>query len=397
MPPHQPPAAPESSAAPDSAIDLLREMIRFDTVTPRDSGRPDAEHALACWLQTLCEQWGFKTEWLPVDGFSPNLLVTCETAADAPWWLFDSHLDTVGVEGMTVDPFGAELRDGRVLGRGACDTKGTGAAMLTALRRVRDAGELGANTALLFTVCEEDHQQGALAFARETLPTLGWRPAGVVVGEPTRMRAIGASNGFARWRLHTLGTAAHSSTPALGHNAIVDMAAAVGWLDQQHAAPINAGGQPHPLTGGGSCSINLIAGGTQLNVVPERCTITIDQRVPPGVDPMSAVEAVTHQLHALAKTRPGLRWEASHVETAPPFASEASLHLAERIDGLLGGPGVAGAPYTTNANHYAAHGLPCVILGPGDIALAHTRDESIGVAELEAGVDGYAKLMRQKP
>ncbi|MEM6655530.1 MAG: M20/M25/M40 family metallo-hydrolase [Planctomycetota bacterium] len=402
------PKKPEGNT-PNDVVELLRSMIRFDTVTPRDSGRSDAEHALAGWLHGLAESWGFATRWLPVDGFSPNLLVTCEVDPSAPWWLFDSHLDTVGVEGMTIDPFGGDLRDvdagggqePRILGRGACDTKGTGAAMLWALRDTRDAGALAANAAVLFTVCEEDHQQGAVAFVERGLDEIGWRPDAVVVGEPTGMQAVAASNGFVRWKLRTLGAAAHSSTPERGHNAILDMAHAVQWLQERHVGPANNAPDPHPLTGGGSCSINVIRGGAQCNIVPETCEVAVDQRVPPGREPRDEIATVETLMAELADRHAGLRWEITNIETAPPFDSPPSRRLADRTAAFLRDASIAssvvGAPYTTNANHYAAAGLPCVVLGPGDIAMAHTKAESIGVAQLREGVTGYAAMMRERP
>lgn len=379
---------------PDDVVELLQRMIGFDTVTPRDSGRLDAEHPLAEWLGDLATEWGMATEWLPVAGFSPNLLVTCQTDPAAPWWLFDSHLDTVGVEGMTIDPFAAELREGRVWGRGACDTKGTGAAMLWALLETSRAGKLGANVALLFTVCEEDHQQGAIAFIEHSLAKLSWQPAGIVVGEPTEMRVIDEANGFVRWKVHTLGVAAHSSTPQLGRNAIVDMAHVIQRLQAEHIAPIENSGT-------GSCSINIIEGGTQSNIVAERCVISIDERMAPGCDPEQTIRHVQQLLSQLASEREGMRWEITQIEIAPPMALPAEGKFAQGVAEILQRAGLdsatQSAPYTTNGNHYAAAGLPCVVLGPGDIAQAHTKEESIGVAELQQGISGYAALMQSSP
>lgn len=387
----------ELPTEPNSVIQLLQAMLSFDTVTPRVSGRWDSERELGEWLYQLASGWQLTSQFLPLDGHAPNLLITHAVDQDAPWLVFDSHLDTVGHHGMTVPPLGSEIRDGRIYGRGACDTKGTGAAMLWALKKVAARQTAACNLALLFTVCEEDHQQGARAFAEKTLPTLPWNIAGMIVGEPTGMQAVAASNGFVRWQIETVGRAAHSSTPWLGRNAIVDMARVVDRLEQQHIGPLNA---KHPLTGAGTCSINQISGGTQLNIVPENCAIGVDQRITPGQTPEEVLEQIRTLLAEIQSEDSEFNRQITNVESAPPFDSLSSRKLGETVAGTLTAAGipssVTGAPYTTNANHYAQHNLPCVILGPGDIALAHTHNESIGVEELELGVQGYRTLMESR-
>ena len=374
---------------------LLRAMIQFNTVTPHVSGRYDAERPLAEWLASAGEAWGMTARWLPVPDAADNLLLTFEQAGDRRWLLFDSHLDTVDTAGMTIDPLGGEIRDGKLYGRGACDTKGTGAAMLWAARQAIASNEAVSNLAILFSVGEEHCQIGAQAFCNDSLPQLGWRPDLVIVGEPTRMRVVAASNGFVRWRVTTHGVAAHSSTPQLGHNAIHDMARVITAIEQHHIQPLNA---THPLTGKASCSVNGIHGGVQHNIVPERCEIQIDQRLIPGQTPDEAVQSATRAIDSLRDTHPRLRYEFSHVESAPPYASDALLAVGQEVASYLTDAGISseviGAPYTTNANHYANE-LPALVLGPGDIAQAHTKDEWISLEQLELGVSGYRALMQR--
>ncbi|MEN1678752.1 MAG: M20/M25/M40 family metallo-hydrolase [Planctomycetota bacterium] len=383
---------------PEDVVSLLQAMIRVNSVTPHASGTPDAERELADKMAALAVAWGLEANPLSVDGAAPNVLVTTHVDEQAPWLLLDSHLDTVDVGGMTVDPFGGELRDGRVYGRGACDTKGTGAAMLWALREAMAAGSAAANVAILFSVGEEHWQLGARWFVEQQLTRLGWRPAGVVVGEPTEVHAVAASNGFLRCRLTTRGRAAHSSTPDRGRNAVSDMARVIAAIEERHIAGITAS---HPLTGRGTCSINGITGGTQHNIIPESCEIQIDQRLAPGEVASDALASIHAAVAPVAEERPGLDYEIHTVETAPPFASEASLAWGDRVAEKLRAAGFAstvrGAPYTTNANHYAAADLPCVVLGPGDIAQAHTADEWIAVDALQEGVRAYRALIDDPP
>src|SRR5690606_14482497 len=104
--------------------ELLRTMVSFNTVNTAVSGDPFTELKLSEYLEELAQAWGFATRRFPVEGRTHNLLVTHEADASAPWLMFDSHLDTVTFEGMTVDPLAGEVRDGRMYGRGTYDTKG---------------------------------------------------------------------------------------------------------------------------------------------------------------------------------------------------------------------------------------------------------------------------------
>lgn len=375
-------------------VQLLQDMVRIDTVTPTASGRADAELPLAEALLELARSWGLSAEFREVPGAAPNVLITHEVSPTAPWLLFDSHLDTVGVEGMTIEPFAAEVRDGRLYGRGACDTKGTGAAMLWALREVRAARSATHNIALLLSVREEHSQLGARHFLQHDLPTLGWRPAAVIVGEPTDMQVVAANNGFVKWKIRTIGVAVHSSTPHLGRNAVSDMARVALALEEQYISRIES---PHPLTGGGSCCITRISGGTQINVVPAHCVLDVNRRLAPGESAETELAQVEGILQTLRQRDSLLCVQQGDADIVTPLAADANLHFAEQTAATLTAIGipsqVTGAPYTTNGNHFGAAGLVTVVLGPGDIAQAHTKDEWLEVAELTRGVAGYRTLM----
>lgn len=383
---------------PNSAAELLQAMVRFDTVTKSVSGRADPERALGDWLVALAQHWGMPTRDLPVDGNAPNRLILAELDPQRPWLMLDSHLDTVGVAGMTIDPFGGEARNGRIWGRGAADTKGTGAAMLWALHQAHRSGSLACNVGLLFSVGEEHMQPGARSFLEHDLPRLGWAPWGVVVGEPTSMQVVAATNGYVRARVVTHGLAAHSSTPHLGRNAILDMARVLLNLERDLAL---LPAQPHPLTGPGTASVNLIAGGTQINIVPERCEARLDLRITPHQTPEGTIAQLETLLRRSQDADPTLRVELAAAETAPPLDHASNQPLAKWASETLRAAGmpasVVGGPYTTNANRYAQQGLACVVLGPGEMSQAHTAEESIALEDLEAGVRGYRALLETGP
>jgi acetylornithine deacetylase len=384
------------SNPPDSCQELLALMVGYDTVVAYHSGRPDPERELSDALAELCTEWGFVVRKLPIEGACCNLLVEHRVGDAAPWLLFDSHLDTVGTEGMVIDPFAAELRDGRLYGRGACDTKGTGAAMLWALRQYAAASTQPNNIGLLFSVGEEHVQTGAREFVDQHLAMLDWRPAGVVVGEPTQMNVLAATGGFVRWKMSTHGKACHSSRPERGHNAIYDMARLVTTLEQHYIDRIAA---THPLIGRASAAITVIRGGKQVNVIPDGATITFDRRLVPGENADAEVDVVRGLANQLCVQHPGMVVEYHDFEEAPPMASVDGGAFAERTAETLERLGIRssilGELFTTNGNHFAAAGLPTIVSGPGDIAQAHLPDEWIALDELDRGVTGYLAIMRQ--
>ncbi len=385
------------SILPANCLELLQAMVAIPSVVPYHSKIVDSERNVGECVANVARGWGFVVNELPVAGHAPNVLVCHERAAGLPWLLFDSHLDTVGVEGMTVDPFVAAVRDGRVWGRGVVDTKGTGAAMLWALRQYANDESGHYNIAIAYTVAEEHVQSGARAMANEQLARLGIEPLGVVVGEPTGLHVVGASGGFLRWYITTRGKAFHSTRPDLGHNAVSDMARLITLIEEQYIDELSA---TNPLVGRGVAAITTCRGGIAMNIIPDHCVATLDRRLVPGED-AAADDTRLRQLCDDFAQQLGATIEVSEAEFAPPLAPADDLRLARHCQATLRKHDIAaeitGALYTSNANHYAAVGLPTVVLGPGDIAQAHQPDEWLELAELDRGVKAYLALMREPP
>jgi len=374
--------------APTTPGELLAQMVSFDTVNRNFGGRPGGEAALAAHLEKLAQGWGLRARRCPVGaGSDYNLLLTCEAVPEGEWLLFESHLDTVNIEGMTIDPLGGKIEGGRLYGRGACDTKGTGAAALWALREYARGPARPRNVGLLFALDEEARMQGAQAFARtelkEFLPCL----RGIIVGEPTGLRPIVAHNGAVRWRTITHGVAVHSSDPTKGKSAITAMLQVVAALEERF---IPLATRRHPLTGRAAASVNVIRGGTAVNIIPARCEIEIDRRMAPGE---TADQIWRERDAALA----GLAVEHDSLYVAPALGEELSRDFHAWLAPILTRHGVdptpAGAPYVTDASHYAAAGAPAIVLGPGNLAQAHNKDEWLALDQLDLGVAVYGALM----
>lgn len=366
-------------------------MVQIPSVNSAACGNPTSERRLLDHNKRIAEKLGFHTQHLPVKDRAGNLIITHRVNDSDDWLLFESHMDTVSEKGMVVDPFAGEVRDGKLYGRGSCDTKGTGAAMLWALHQYTQQSTQPNNIAILFGMDEEYGMTGVRHFIKDQLPTLKMNLQGVIVGEPTLCRPIFAHNGCLRLVIKTFGKAAHSSTPHLGHSAISDMVRMVNLLESQYIPNLSA---EHQVTGKAQASINLINGGTQINIIPDCCEIQLDRRLVPGEDARQVFADVDA---LLSENLPELDWQMDSSFLAPPLPPESDGKLLLIVQQVLRDCGVnpkpLGVPYATDAGDLGSAGHPTIVLGPGDIAQAHTKDEWIAIDQLQKGVEVYQRLM----
>ena len=374
-------------------------MVSFDTVNEFTSGVNFPEGAMLEYLEKIAQGWGLKATRLPIVAHtiteSYNLLVTHEVSETAPWILFESHADTVSVDGMTVDPFNGQIKDGLIYGRGACDTKGSGAAMLWALKDYMQLPSCPNNIAVLFVTDEEATKTGAKAFVQTQLEHLDWNPTGVIVGEPTLCQLVVAHNGVIRWKVNTQGIAAHSSNPSNGQSAISTMAKLVLEFEKEYCSKLSL---IDPFTGQAACSINTISGGSSVNIIPEFCEIEIDRRTLPGENSELVLKEIETVLESIALRDPTIR-----IGTSTPFVDyqldpTVNREFANQISEILVGMGLSGeqsgAGYGTDASTYSIAGIPAIVIGPGSITQAHTKDEWLEIAELDKSVLVYLQIMR---
>lgn len=354
---------------------LLRELIRRPSVNPAflPPGDPRAGEArVAGFLAELGRAAGLRVARQPVAPGRTNLLLTLPaTGRPRQRVLLAPHLDTVGAEPFQLRPV---LRRGRLHGRGACDTKGSVAAMFGALTAVARAPRRPAHTEIVLAalVDEEDAQRGSRA-----LVASGFTADLAIVGEPTGLRAVTAHKGSLWLRLETHGRAAHGARPELGRNAVLAMARIVTLLEIEYAVALRA--RPHPLLGPATVNVGVIAGGTQPNIVPDHCEIHVDRRTLPGESPAGVLREIRAllRLHNSRATITSLK-----TVPCPPLETDPDLPLVRRFLDALGQRGPAGADYFCDAAVLGAGGIPSVVFGPGDIAQAHTADEWIALDQL---------------
>lgn len=297
--------------------------------------------------------------------------------------MFGPHSDTVGVEGMTIDPFGAEIRDGRLWGRGACDTKGPMSAMLWAMISERNRlAKLPIAMDFVAFMGEESGQWGSKQFARQH----GDEYEFAFVGEPTSMEVVYANKGSLWATLVAEGKAAHSSMPELGENAVIKLARGLCELET-HLIP-ELRGFSHPVLGASTMNVGVVRGGSRPNIVPDRAEAEIDIRIAPSLMEAGGAEALLRGM--LEKHAPGLGL--THVHENPPMETPVDHPMVRRLMDA-GATGCTGAPWFSDAAHLAAGGIPSVCIGPGSIHQAHTANEFIQIADLEASVAVFRRLI----
>jgi acetylornithine deacetylase len=389
-------------------LKTLAQLVAIPSVNPMGRsvcGPPFFEDRLTEHLAGLLVRLGFVVERQPVAPGRENLIARLD--ADVPperggrLILLDAHQDTVPVDGMTIEPFLPVIRDGRLYGRGACDAKGGMAAMLAALARLADQRPPGMPTVLLScTVNEEYGFSGAEALTRlwtgQSSGIVPRRPDAAVVAEPTGLEVVVAHKGVVRWRCHTTGRAAHSAEPQSGENAIYKMAHVLVAIER-YAHGAVGGMASHPLCGPATLSVGTVHGGVSVNTVPDRCTIEIDRRLPPGEQPEEARRRLIDYLAGAVEP-------ASPPQHDPPFmlgpalSDDANRPLAERLSAVVrevvGGCRQVGVPYATNAAFFAAAGVTSVVFGPGWLAQAHTQDEWLPLEQLQQAAEIYYRFVR---
>src|SRR5258706_10424367 len=274
---------------------LLRELIALPSVNPAFVPAQDAragEQRVVEFLAATAANAGLGVEFQTVFPGRSNLLVRLSPAGKVKQRiLLAPHLDTVN---GTEDQFTPRTINGKVFGRGACDTKGSVGTMLTALCELSKSRQRPKETEIIFAglVDEENGQAGSRALAAS-----GLKADLAIVGEPTCLQVVTAHKGSLWLQLETRGKSAHGARPEVGRNAVHAMARVVDLLETEYAARLRR--RRHKLLGCATVSVGVINGGTQPNIVPDRCTISIDRRTLPG----ETESGVQREIHSLLRRR----------------------------------------------------------------------------------------------
>ncbi len=365
------------------AVRLLCELIALPSVNPAFLPEGDhwaGEQRVADFLAARGAAAGLSVDFEEVLPGRRNVLLRyLPPGRVTRRVLLAPHMDTVGSMDGDEEIFRPKVEGGRVWGRGACDTKGSVAAMFTALAETVARGGGPRNTEILLAalIDEECNQRGSRALVKS-----GIRADLGVVGEPTRLRVVTAHKGDVWVRVETRGKSAHGARPELGINAVRSMARVVEVLEGEYADELRRR-PPHPLLGRPTINVGRIRGGTQPNIVPDHCVIEADRRTVPGETEAGAKREIAAFLKARGVVAKLVDMKGVH---APPLETDSTLPRVREFLSAVGSRRPEGVTYFCDAAVIATGGTPCVVFGPGDIAQAHTAREWISVQSLERGV-----------
>lgn len=357
-------------------FDILDRLVAFPSV----AGKPNGD--IAGWIETQLAEHGTKVSVLPgPEGDRFNLFATIGPA-DVPGYILSGHMDVVpaGEPQWSSAPFALRREGERLHGRGTTDMKGFLAAALAAVPMLAGL-RLARPIHLAFSYDEEVGCRGVPHLIAH-LPELCAKPLGVIVGEPSGMRAVRGHKGKAAARVTINGRSGHSSRPDLGLNAIHAMAgalsAAVSEAERLTHGPFDPAFEPAYS----SLQAGVVAGGQSVNIIPSACTLDLEARAIPGVDPASLLMPVKVRAEALAAE--GFRIEWTPISAYPALSLPQDAALAALLRELTGEVPLAAVSYGTEAGLYQASGFDAIICGPGDIDRAHKPDEYILTSELAA-------------
>jgi acetylornithine deacetylase len=297
-------------------------------------------------------------------------------------------MDTVPADDWIERAFIPRVVDGYVIGRGACDDKGSLAAMVVAILEILESGERPPQPVWLLAAGDEEYSQCGI---RDFLETEHLPIGRAVFGEPTELQPVVQHKATIRWDITAHGRAAHTSRAELGHSAILDIVKVIDALGayERDLKRMHLGS----LTSGPSLTVTMIEGGRARNIVPDTCKIAVDFRAPPELDARRGFADLFEQLNELGLSlthgefqcfAPALRTDPQHefVKSVVEFCRDELRRDVEPT----------GVPYGSDAG-WMPRSIPTIVLGPGSIAQAHAADEHVEIKQLAQAVGIYHRIV----
>lgn len=365
-------------------VELTRELVAIRSINPGGS-----EDACARFLGALLAGEGFAVRYHEFAPGRTSVVASRGGRAGSPHLCFAGHIDTVplGNAEWSVDPFGGEIRDGRLYGRGVTDMKAGIASFVCAAVETGERLDDGPGLLLVMAAGEETGCEGSRPLGEELARefTVG----AMVVAEPTCNRPKVGHRGAFWLRMTATGKTAHGSMPELGVNALYKAARAVSRLED-----FGFNIAPHPHLGGNSLSVGNMQAGQNVNSVPDRAVTEVDVRTIPGVDHAQVRETLHQYLgDDIERIEPFVDLDSVWTDPQDPWVQRVFRIAGARLDEP---PAVEALPFFTDASVLkpAFGGIPTVILGPGDTHMAHQTDEFCEVDRIPVAVEMYKDVMR---
>ncbi len=366
-------------------VELLQMLVRIPSPDP-----PGDTQTIARAIAERLRQGGCSVTTVAPTAKPEAVSVIATHGQGDPVIMLHAHIDTVPIadeeaKQWSAPPYSAEIRDGRLYGKGSVDDKAPLAAMMLAMLEMADIAHRGT---LVLVAAAEEEVGGRLGTGwlaeNGHLPSCDF----IIVGEQTANRVATAHKGVVRATVRATGRSVHATNPDRGINAITAMARAVLALERYHGALRE---RAHPLAGHPTCNVGVIQGGSTANAVPDSCAIILDRRMIPGEDP----DAVKNELCAVIGSIDAgeAQFSVGDFLVSNWFDSTCDSTLGKLFldsvhDVLQADPGPIGYLPGSDAKHLVgqvrARNGEIVIFGPGSYEVAHASDEYVDLNELES-------------
>ncbi|MFC1729173.1 ArgE/DapE family deacylase [candidate division KSB1 bacterium] len=360
---------------PEFVVAKLTDLVQINSVNPKLVHRAPGEALIGKYIFDTLEECGIQSNLYVIEPGRVNVIGRIRGSGGGKTLMLNGHMDTVGVAGMH-DPFSAEIRDGKLYGRGAQDMKGSIAAMLAAIKALKESGTELKGDIIFAGVADEEF--GSIG----TEALLQYHSAdAAIVTEPTGLDLCLAHRGYCVFEIKTHGRAAHGGSPDDGIDAICHMGRVLHELDTLSRELRER--DPHPLVGTPSMHVPLIQGGTQQFIYADECSVSLERRTVPGETLESAEKEIDDIVKKLSDNDERFRAECRAIMHRDPFEISPEKEIVKTVGNCIKQvtgktPEITGHSWWEDSGLMGEAGIDTVIVGPRGSGL-HSHEEWVDI------------------
>jgi acetylornithine deacetylase len=357
-------------------IKILSDLIRINSINPNLSPEGKGEAEIGAYVANILDSIGLDVKIYEIKPDRVNVIGTLKGTGNGHSLILNAHMDTVGVNGMVIDPFNPVIKDGRLYGRGAQDMKGSLAAMIAAVKALVDSGTNLAGDLYVAAVADEEY----ISIGTEELIQQVNADAAIVT-EPTNLTIGRAHRGFIWYDVETKGRAAHGSRYQEGVDANMRMGRFLAKLDELEVELRHR--TPHPLVGPPSLHAARLQGGTEISIYAADCLLQIERRTIPGESETQVTGELQEIIDRLASqdptfnamVKPTFQREPFEISPDAPIVLALEKAITQRTGQF---PTHTGQSFWTDAALFAGVGIDTILYGPRGHGL-HSEEEWVDI------------------